>query len=78
MPEALRDLESAAEGMPDDPVVRFHLASAYAKDLKIAQAISAFEKVIELAGGDDSLPQAIAAREELDRLQDIVSNNEAN
>jgi len=76
--EALRHLESAAEGMPDDPVVRFHLASAYAKDLKIAQAISAFEKVIELAGGDDSLPQAIAAREELDRLQDIVSNNEAN
>lgn len=76
--EALRHLEPAVEGMPDDPVVRFHLASAYAKDLKIAQAIREFEQVIVLAGGDDSLPQAISAREELDRLQDIVSNNEAN
>lgn len=65
--EAVPYLEGAVEGLPDDPIVRFHLGMAYAALDRTEAARSALEASIELAA-DRSLPQMEQARQTLATL----------
>lgn len=65
--EALRYLKPAAEGLPDDPLVQFHLAMAYIAAEDIENARKQLERTLELAG-DSNLEQFQTAREALAAL----------
>lgn len=73
--EAATYLEGAAEGLPNDPIVRFHLGMAYAALDRTEEARTALEAAIELAG-DRPLPQVETAREQLASL-DASSQEDA-
>ena len=66
--EAVTYLEGAAEGLPNDPLVRFHLGMAYAALDRAEAARTALETSIELAG-DRPLPQMEEARQTLATLE---------
>ncbi len=70
--EALAHLEPAAKGLPDDPLVQYHLARTYVELDRINDARVQLEKAIELSG-DAPLPQIEQAREMLDSLPDPVN-----
>ena len=65
--EALVSLEPAAVGLPQDPLVQYHLGMTYAALEQTADAIEALTRAVELAG-DSPLPQFQTARETLDQL----------
>jgi len=65
--EALSYLEPAAEGLPDNPVVLYHLGMTYAALERPDEARTALEQAVELAG-DRSLPQIDRARQALEGL----------
>ncbi len=69
---AIRYLEPAAEGLPGDALVQYHLAVAYATAQRHAQALKQFRIALEVAGPDDPRPQFDAARAEVERLESIV------
>ena len=50
--EALSYLEPAAEGLPEDPLVHYHLGATYASLGRIDEARTAFETAIALIEGD--------------------------
>ena len=60
-------LERAAEALPDEPLVQYHLAMVYADLEREEEAIELFERAIELAGARD-LPQIAKARARLIEL----------
>jgi tetratricopeptide (TPR) repeat protein len=65
---AIAELERAAEGLPGDPVVRYHLAMAHLAAGRSQDAANGLSQSLALAGADDSRPFVISARTELDRL----------
>lgn len=65
--EALRYLEPAAEGLPNDPLVQFHLGMAYVAAEETTKARAQLERALELAG-DTPLPQLQTARDTLAEL----------
>ncbi|MBM7068984.1 tetratricopeptide repeat protein [Actibacterium sp. 188UL27-1] len=65
--EALRHLEPAAEGLPQDPTVQYHLAKVYIALNQPAKAKPLLEQALDLAG-DDPRAAFEDAREQLDRL----------
>ncbi|WP_371158439.1 tetratricopeptide repeat protein [Jannaschia sp. 2305UL9-9] len=65
--EALTYLTQAAEGMPDNPVVLYHLGMAYAALERPEEARAALQRAVDL-GGDQPLPQLGIAREVLEGL----------
>lgn len=67
--EALDHLEPAAEGLPGDPLVQFHLGMTYLAVNRPEQAAAQFKTALELAGPDDDRAQFDVAREELKRLE---------
>lgn len=67
--DALEHLEPAAEGLPGDPLVQFHLGMAYVAVNRPEQAAAQFKTALELAGPDDARAQFDIAREELNRLE---------
>ena len=67
--EALRYLEPAARGLPDDPVVQYHLGMAYAALGRRDEAVAQLTRALEIAGEDNPLPQFVRAREALAGLQ---------
>lgn len=67
--EALPYLESAAAGLPNDPLVQIHLATVYASLERKAEAITQYERAVEIAGPADTRPQIETARTEIDRLK---------
>ena len=67
--EALRYLEPAAQGLPDDPVVQYHLGMAYAALGRRDDAVAQLTRALEIAGADNPLPQFVRARETLAGLQ---------
>jgi Flp pilus assembly protein TadD len=67
--EALRYLEPAAQGLPDDPVVQYHLGMAYAALGRRDEAVAQLTRALEIAGADNPLPQFVRARETLAGLQ---------
>ena len=65
--EALPDLQAAALGLPDDPLVQFHLGMTYAALNRPADAAPALSRALELAG-DSPLSQFQTARDTLANL----------
>ena len=66
--EALSALEPAAEGLPNDPIVQYHLGMTYAALDRGEEAIEALTRAIELGEGRD-LPQMAVAAEKIAELQ---------
>lgn len=50
--EALEYLESAAQNLPNDPTVQYHLAEVYAALNQSAKALEQYEKVVTLTQGN--------------------------
>lgn len=67
--EALPYLESAARGVPNDPLVHYHLGQAYLSLERNDAALAAFRKAVDLAGPGDRRPQIETARAEAARLE---------
>lgn len=72
--EALPYLESAAAGLPEDPLVQYHLGVAYASAERNDEALAQFRKAIEIAGPQDNRPQIVAARSEIQRLESAAES----
>ena len=66
--EALTHLEPAAEGLPNDPLVQYHLARTYLALDRKDEALEAFERAIEIAG-ENPLPQLVDARSVVEDLK---------
>jgi predicted Zn-dependent protease len=66
--EALAHLEPAAAGLPDEPLVQYHLGMAYAGAGRTDDARRQLERALELAGPDSTLPQMAEAKKTLDEL----------
>lgn len=66
--EALEYLEPAAEGLPDDPIVQYHLGMTYSAADRAEDAKAQFQKVLEIAGDGDTRPQIVDARQRLGDL----------
>ena len=66
---ALQPLTQAAIGLPENPLVQYHLGMAYAELGQTARAIESLVRAIELAG-DSPLPQFKDARARLDVLRE--------
>lgn len=73
---ALPYLESAATGLPNDPIVQYHLAEAYAALGQSQDAITAYQNTLEVAGSDDTRPQIARARDALAQLQEAAPDPE--
>jgi predicted Zn-dependent protease len=73
---ALPYLENAARGLPQDPIVQFHLAQVYAALDQPQEAIAAYRRVLDVAGPADSRPQIARAQDELDRLLAVAPQPE--
>lgn len=65
--EALRYLEPAAQGLPEDAVTQVHLALVYADLGRKDEAIALLRKALDL-GKDKPLPQLETARRRLEEL----------
>ena len=66
--EAIASLEPAAAGIPNDPIVQFHLGMTYAALERRDEAIAALTRAIELGQGRD-LPQMAVAASKIEELQ---------
>lgn len=65
--EALPYLEAAAEGLPEDPLVQYHLGMTYVALDRTEEARATLTRALEIAG-DSELPQFDRAREALSGL----------
>ena len=72
--EAVTYLEPAANALPDDPIVQFHLASVYVALGQNEDALSQFRKALEIAGDDDTRPQIESTKAEIERLSALIQN----
>ncbi|WP_299819504.1 tetratricopeptide repeat protein [uncultured Jannaschia sp.] len=59
---ALPYLESAASGLPDDPLVQYHLGEVYRALGRPADALARMERAVNLADATDQRPQIETAR----------------
>jgi len=66
---ALDYLVPAAEGLPADPIVQYHLGMALIAAEREAEASRQLRRALDIAGQDDSRPQFRTARAELERLR---------
>lgn len=69
---ALQYLERAANALPDDPIVHYHLAEVYSALNRPQDAMLTYEKVLQIASTEDARPQIGQAREKLAQLQDVA------
>lgn len=60
--EALTYLEPAAQGLPEDPLVQFHLAEVYRALSRPDEARAQYARVLELVPDDDARPFVAASR----------------
>lgn len=67
--EAVASLEPAAAGLPNDPLVQFHLGMAYLAAERPGDALVQLEKAVELAG-EDPRPQFNQARETITQIRE--------
>ena len=67
--EALPYLESAAEGLPNDPIVQYHLAQVYLALGRTEEALGQFRRAVEVAGPADTRPQIADAKAQVQTLQ---------
>ncbi len=74
--DALDYLEAAAEGLPEDPIVQYHLGRAYQALSRPADALAQMQRVAGLAGPTDTRPQIEEARALIPELQSQVDATE--
>ncbi len=67
--EALPYLEAAAAGLPNDPIVQYHLGQAYLVLGRDEDALTQFRKSVDLAATGDVRPQIAEAQKQIDALQ---------
>ena len=67
---ALLPLRTAAEGLPDNPVVIYHLGMAYAKLDQKPQAVAKLTEALEMAGNNEAFGFLDDARATLEALAD--------
>ncbi len=67
--DALEHLEPAAEGLPNDPLVQYHLAMTYQALERPQEALETFRRAVELAGETDTRPQIADARQRIEELE---------
>ncbi|WP_372922024.1 tetratricopeptide repeat protein [Roseovarius sp.] len=74
---ALSALEPAAEGLPGDPKVQYHLARTYAARDEVAEALAQFRKVVDVVG--ERPPPAFMAEveAEIERLEAAIGDDDA-
>jgi cellulose synthase operon protein C len=65
--EALANLEPAAAGLPNDPLVQYHLGMTYVALERPEDAAAALRRALKIAG-DNPLPQFQTARDTLAKL----------
>ena len=63
--EALPYLEAAAAGLPNDPIVQYHLGQVYQALDRPDDALAQYRIAVQLAGPDDTRDQIITARAEV-------------
>lgn len=66
--EALPYLESAAAGLPNDPLVQYHLAEVYLALARPDEALIFYRNAVDAASGADQRPQMVRAREQVRTL----------
>lgn len=66
--DALEYLEPAAQGLPNNALVQYHLGMTYMALSQPEDARVQLERAIELAGPETTLPQMTTARETLEQL----------
>ncbi|WP_299792875.1 tetratricopeptide repeat protein [uncultured Marivita sp.] len=74
--EALPYLEAAAQGLPGDPIVQYHLGQVYNALDRSQDALDQFRKAIDVAGPADTRPQLEEARELVRTLQETGSTED--
>ncbi|MCR9114365.1 MAG: tetratricopeptide repeat protein [Rhodobacteraceae bacterium] len=67
--EALPYLEGAARGLPEDPIVQYHLGRVYQSLSRPADALTQMQRAVEIAGPTDLRPQIEEARSLIVSLQ---------
>jgi tetratricopeptide (TPR) repeat protein len=67
--EALAYLEAAAEGLPNDPLVQYHLGQVYIALDRRDDALTQFRKAVQIASPVDRRPQIEEARALIQSLQ---------
>ncbi|WP_300064286.1 tetratricopeptide repeat protein [uncultured Roseobacter sp.] len=72
--EALSYLEAAAQGLPGDPIVQYHLAEIYATLERRDDALKQYQAAVKIAGPTDQRDQIVRARQEIQRLLSLVEN----
>ena len=75
--EAVEHLEAAAEALPTEPLVQFHLGMAYSAAERPKLAINQLTNAIELFGEADTWPQVATAKAEIERLEKLLAELEA-
>lgn len=60
--EALPYLEAAAQSLPNDALVQYHLGAAYQTLARPEDALAQFRKAVQIAGPDDQRAQIVEAR----------------
>lgn len=72
-PTAVSELEKAAAGLPEDPVVQYHFGMALVATGQKDKAAQQFEAALALVPADDSRDFAISARKELEKLKSAAN-----
>ena len=70
---ALAALQPAAEALPGEPLVQYHLAMTYLALDRSAEAAAQFQRVLDVAG-DSTIPQIARARDALATLRAVEAN----
>ncbi len=71
--EALQHLEPAADALGNDPLVQYHLGMAYVEAERPEEALTQLRRSVELAGPADTREQFQSARDEIRRLEALLS-----
>ncbi len=71
---ALSYLEPAAEGLPGDALVQYHLGQVYLTLARPRDALEQFRKTIQVAGPGDQRPQIADARTQVVTLEASIEN----
>lgn len=76
--EAVSYLEGAVAGLPSNPLVHYHLASAYDQLERASEALEMYQRAADLAGPGDTRRQIEEARAKIVELQQAaIQNTEA-
>lgn len=66
---ALEHLEPAAAGLPDDPIVQFHLGMTYLALERFEDALAQLTRAVDMAGPEDTRLQFDTARDAIAELE---------